>query len=71
MMVTMMFLLTVIQDPDLLFCDEATSGLDSQAALQVMKQIKKYCKRGVMCIITIHQPRSEIWGIFDKVAILR
>jgi archaellum biogenesis ATPase FlaH len=44
-----------------------TSGLDSLSALVVMKQLKRYCDRGVTIMCTIHQPRFAIWALFEKV----
>lgn len=32
-----------------------------------MKQLKRYCDRGVTIMCTIHQPRFAIWALFEKV----
>lgn len=56
-----------ITNPKLLFVDEPTSGLDSAAALVVMRLLHMYCKKGMMIICTIHQPRPAIWSLFEKV----
>ena len=54
----------------ILLADEITSGLDSYAALSVMKVLKKMTERGVTVITTIHQPSSQIFQMFDKLLLL-
>jgi len=64
----------ILTDPAILFADEPTSGLDSAMAESVMKQLKDLAvgkggkKRTV--IATIHQPSSEIYGMFDKLLVI-
>jgi hypothetical protein len=48
--------------------DEPTSGLDSFAALSVMTHLQGMARgSGRIIISTIHQPRSAIWEMFDRV----
>jgi ABC-type multidrug transport system ATPase subunit len=54
----------LITNPNLLILDEPTSGLDSHTAFQIMKLLKQEAKRGMTVICTIHQPSSEIFGLF-------
>jgi len=60
----------MIQDPSLLFLDEPTSGLDSFQALNVMETLKIVCMSGVTVIVSVHQPRSSIYKLFDQLILL-
>ena len=60
----------MLANPSVLFADEPTTGLDSTSAFQVVKTLKDLASRGRTVIITIHQPRSEIWSLFDNVVLL-
>lgn len=60
----------LVSDPNLLFLDEPTTGLDSTTALEIMKNIADLRDRGITVISTIHQPSDEIMEHFDKVLIL-
>lgn len=60
----------LLQNPSVLFADEPTTGLDSTSAHQVVQTLKDFTRRGRTVIATIHQPRSEIWELFDRVIIL-
>lgn len=42
-------------------------GLDSFAALNVMEHMHELATLGHTVIASIHQPRSAIWDMFDKV----
>ena len=56
--------------PALLLLDEPTSGLDSTSSLDVINAIRGWCNTGRSAIVTIHQPRKEIFAAFDKLALL-
>ena len=60
----------LIQDPSLLFLDEPTSGLDSFQALNVVETLKLLCQSGTTVVLSIHQPRSSIFALFDQIIIL-
>ena len=60
----------VITNPDVIFVDEPTSGLDSFQALNVMEILKRLCHNGKIVIAVIHQPRSSITQLFDKLLLL-
>ena len=60
----------LIQDPSLLFLDEPTSGLDSFQALNVIETLKLLCESGTTVVLSIHQPRSSIFALFDQIIIL-
>eukprot|EP00128_Syssomonas_multiformis_P012306 Colp12_sorted_trinity150504_noHs@9986 len=60
----------MVTDPSLIFLDEPTSGLDSFNALNVMLCLRHLCKHGRTVITTIHQPRSNIFALFDRLLLL-
>jgi ABC-type multidrug transport system ATPase subunit len=60
----------LLSNPSLLWLDEPTTGLDSTSAYQVVKTLRNLAKSGRTVIVTIHQPRSEIWSLFDNVVLL-
>jgi len=60
----------LVTDPSLLFLDEPTSGLDAFNALNVMYTLRQLASRGRTIVSTIHQPRSNIFVMFDYLCIL-
>ena len=60
----------LLSNPSLLWLDEPTTGLDSTSAYQVVKTLQSLARKGRTVIVTIHQPRSEIWSLFDNVILL-
>ena len=60
----------LLSNPSVLFLDEVTTGLDAASAFQLVKTLKLLAQKGRTIIITIHQPRSEIWGLFDYLVLL-
>lgn len=60
----------LLSNPSVLFLDEPTTGLDATSAFQLVRTLKNLAKKGRTIITTIHQPRSEIWGLFDGIVIL-
>ena len=57
--------------PDtLLFLDEPTSGLDSAAAFNVVRALKKLADSGLAILCTVHQPSSNLLGLFDDLLLL-
>lgn len=59
-----------LTDPNLLLCDEPTSGLDSFMASNVLQVLKNLANKGKTIILTIHQPSSELFGLFDKILLM-
>lgn len=47
-----------------------STGLDATSAYQLIKTLKNLANKDRTIITTIHQPRSEIWGLFDQFVIL-
>ncbi len=60
----------MLSNPSVLFLDEVTTGLDAATAFQLMVTLKSLATKGRTIICTIHQPRSEIWNLFDAVMLL-
>ncbi|KAF2272145.1 ABC transporter-like protein [Westerdykella ornata] len=60
----------LLSNPSLLWLDEPTTGLDSTSAYQVIRTLRSLARKGRTIIVTIHQPRSEIWDLFDNVILM-
>ncbi|KAJ3318270.1 hypothetical protein HDV06_000713 [Boothiomyces sp. JEL0866] len=62
--------IALLKSPSVLYLDEPTSGLDAQSSLQVMTLLSQLAKQGFTVIVTIHQPRQEIFSLFSNLVIL-
>jgi ABC-type multidrug transport system ATPase subunit len=60
----------LLANPAVIFADEPSTGLDATSAKNVIKTLKDLARKGRTVIVTIHQPRSEIWDLFDRVILL-
>lgn len=61
----------LVTSPCILFLDEPTSGLDAYNARNVVDTLVKLAKNQHRTIVfTIHQPRSNIVSLFDKLLLL-
>ncbi|KAJ5974729.1 hypothetical protein N7481_011939 [Penicillium waksmanii] len=60
----------MLSDAEILLCDEPTTGHDAATALQVMKVLKELAQNGLTVVISIHAPRSDMWHLFDHIALL-
>ena len=60
----------LISNPTVLFMDEPTSGLDSFQAQSIMESMRNLASSGRLVIAVIHQPRSSIFNLFDKLLLL-
>jgi ABC-type multidrug transport system ATPase subunit len=56
--------------PKVIFLDEPTSGLDASSALELIQLLKSIAESGRTIVLTIHQPRPEIFSIVDHLYIL-
>lgn len=59
--------LELVDDPEVLFLDECTTGLDSLASTQCIQLLKKLALEGRTVICTIHTPSALIFELFDYI----
>ena len=62
--------LELIREPSILFVDEPTSGLSSRDSENVMDLLRELTLKGKLIFVVIHQPSSDIYKMFDNMAIL-
>ncbi|KAJ4828460.1 ABC transporter G member 9 [Turnera subulata] len=60
----------MLMNPSLLFLDEPSSGLDSSIAQRIVSTLWHLAKGGRTIVMTIHQPSSRLFYMFDKVMLL-
>ena len=48
---------------EVILLDEPTTGLDSMTANQIVVLLAELAKRDRIVIVTIHQPRSELFRV--------
>lgn len=58
------------REPWILYADEPTSGLSSSDSEEIMQLLAEQTIKGRIVILTIHQPSSDIFKLFDKILIL-
>lgn len=54
----------------MIFLDEPTSGLDSHTARYLVSNLRDLARRGKVVLLTIHQPSSDIFHLFDQIGIM-
>ncbi|CAM9541379.1 unnamed protein product, partial [Laminaria digitata] len=62
--------LELLSNRRILFLDEPTSGLDSTASLELMTVLRRLSRK-VTVVVSIHQPRPEIWQLFSHTVLLK
>ncbi|OAY68158.1 ABC transporter G family member 26 [Ananas comosus] len=60
----------ILVDPSLLLLDEPTSGLDSTCASKLLMILQGLAKTGRTIAVTIHQPSSRMFYMFDKLLLI-
>ncbi|KAH8922576.1 P-loop containing nucleoside triphosphate hydrolase protein [Atractiella rhizophila] len=60
----------MVTRPSVLLLDEPTTGLDAFSSYQLLSTLSQLSRRGRTIILSIHQPRSEAFKIFDRLAVL-
>lgn len=66
-LMTHMTLLTTLFSLHIILC---TSGLDATSSMELLYHLDLLAKSGRTVILTIHQPRMEIFHMFDKLVLL-
>ncbi|XP_052188183.1 ABC transporter G family member 25 isoform X2 [Diospyros lotus] len=57
-------------NPSLLVLDEPTSGLDSTSAYRVVATLGAVAEKGKTVVMSVHQPSSRVYQMFDSVLVL-
>ncbi|ODQ83099.1 hypothetical protein BABINDRAFT_159556 [Babjeviella inositovora NRRL Y-12698] len=60
----------ILDNPRILFLDEPTSGLDSKTATSIVMELQELAARGTTVVLTIHQPKQELFDKFGNVLLL-
>lgn len=60
----------LLTNPSILLLDEPTSGLDSFTSSTIVELLNRLCAEGKTIILTIHQPRAELFRDFGNVLLL-
>ncbi|KAK3261310.1 hypothetical protein CYMTET_29779 [Cymbomonas tetramitiformis] len=60
----------LIKSPAILFLDEPTTGLDSTNATKVVEILAELEQEGVTVMLTIHQPRLDMFRIMARLLLL-
>lgn len=60
----------LLANPSVMFLDEPTTGLDASSAYLLVQTCHRLAQRGRTLILSIHQPRSDIFFLFDYITIL-
>nr|XP_057914046.1 ATP-binding cassette sub-family G member 5 [Doryrhamphus excisus]XP_057914047.1 ATP-binding cassette sub-family G member 5 [Doryrhamphus excisus] len=60
----------LLQDPRVILLDEPTTGLDSMTANQIVVLLAELARRNRIVVVTIHQPRSELFRLFSRIAVM-
>ena len=56
--------------PGVMFLDEPTTGLDSTNAAKVVDILSDLSRGGVTVVMSIHQPRADIFRLLDRILVL-
>jgi energy-coupling factor transporter ATP-binding protein EcfA2 len=61
----------LLSNPAAITLDEPTSGLDAASSLKIVKSLRSMSRKykAIICL-SIHQPRSEVFGLFDYLLLL-
>eukprot|EP01126_Amoeba_proteus_P001350 TRINITY_DN10388_c0_g1_i4.p1 TRINITY_DN10388_c0_g1~~TRINITY_DN10388_c0_g1_i4.p1 ORF type:complete len:487 (-),score=82.27 TRINITY_DN10388_c0_g1_i4:191-1651(-) len=62
--------LQLISNPSLLICDEPLSGLDIVSSSMMTNLFKSMTKKGFTVIMSVHQPSSAIFAMFDGLILI-
>lgn len=62
--------LQLLKLPSVIILDEPTSGLDSASSFELLTHLNKLVDSNRTVIVTIHQPRLEIFHLFHRLVLL-
>ncbi|CAE6514119.1 unnamed protein product [Rhizoctonia solani] len=62
--------LSLISLPSILALDEPTTGLDAFTAYALLQTLSSLARRGRTVVMSVHQPRSDAWELFDRIVVL-
>ena len=60
----------LVTQPSVLFLDEPTTGLDAYSSLLLVRSLRKLSDSGRTVLCTIHQPRPDIFKLFDTLLLM-
>eukprot|EP01028_Stygiella_incarcerata_P003362 TRINITY_DN16664_c0_g1_i1.p1 TRINITY_DN16664_c0_g1~~TRINITY_DN16664_c0_g1_i1.p1 ORF type:complete len:812 (-),score=177.77 TRINITY_DN16664_c0_g1_i1:105-2474(-) len=60
----------LVANPSVLIADEPTTALDATSACEVLQCLRTVASQGKNVIAVIHQPRLEIYDMFDDVLLI-
>lgn len=60
----------LLWNPGILILDEPTSGLDSFTAHNLVTTLSRLARGNRLILLSVHQPRSDIFQLFDLVVLL-
>jgi ABC-type Mn2+/Zn2+ transport system ATPase subunit len=60
----------LVTSPSVLFLDEPTTGLDAYSSLLLVRALRRLADTGRTILCTIHQPRSDIFTLFDTLLLM-
>ena len=60
----------LLADPSVCLLDEPTTGLDAFTARQVVQILQQLAHRGRTVIVSIHQPRYDVFSLLDDIILL-
>ena len=60
----------LLHKPRILFLDEPTTGLDSTNAATMVGALAQLGLQGTIVVLSIHQPRSDIFRLMERVLVL-
>ncbi|XP_069363366.1 protein brown-like isoform X3 [Maniola hyperantus] len=61
---------SLLSSPQILICDEPTTGLDSYNATLVIGVLKQLASSGKTVICSVHQPSSDLFKEFTSIALM-
>jgi ABC-type multidrug transport system ATPase subunit len=61
----------LVTTPSVIILDEPTSGLSAADAFTCLRVLKRLASNGHVVVLSIHQPRSNIYALFDLLLLMR